>query len=57
MRLDRGLVTFEDDGQPRFSKQLSGEATAHLKWEKPIPLNDLHREKLAWHRNELFQVG
>ena len=54
---DRGLVTFEDDGQPQFSKQLSEEASAHLKWEKPLQLNDLHREKLAWHRNELFKVG
>ena len=51
---DYGLVTFEDDGKPTFSKRLSGEAMAYLKWEKPIQFNDLHRAKLAWRRTQLF---
>lgn len=51
---DRGLVTFDDDGQPHFSPTLSDAAVAEMRWHKPIPLTDKHREGLAWHRNNLF---
>lgn len=51
---DRGLVTFDDDGLPLFSPKLSEAARVELRWQGPIPLNDKHRAKLAWHRAKSF---
>ncbi len=51
---DRGLATFNDDGQPAFSPALSDPARAALRWHHPIPLTDKHRQRLAWHRANLF---
>lgn len=47
---DRGLVTFDDDGRPVFSANLSEIARAELRWHSPIPLTDEHRWRLAHHR-------
>lgn len=54
---DKGLVTFEDDGTPRFHPSLSHEAENALCWTAPIPLTDQHRINLAWHRREEFAKG
>ena len=51
---DRGLVTFDDDGLPQFSRKLSETARAELRWQSPIPLTDKHRDRLVWHRAEAF---
>lgn len=51
---DRGLVTFADDGTPRFSPALSEQAREQLGWRNAIPLTDRHRQRLAWHRAKLF---
>ena len=51
---DRGLVTFEDDGAPRFAPSLSPTAHAELRWNAPIALNDQHRLRLIWHRERVF---
>jgi hypothetical protein len=51
---DRGLVTFDDEGQPQFSPSLSDNARAELRWRGPIPLTDKHRKRLSWHRTNLF---
>ena len=48
---DRGLVTFDEDGRPRFSDGLSETARAALNWQnKPIPLESKHQNYLTWHR-------
>ncbi len=52
---DRGLVTFDDEGQPHFSPCLSEIARAELRWQDPIPLTDKHRKRLTWHRSNVFQ--
>lgn len=51
---DRGLVTFDDEGQPQFSPFLSDSARAELRWQEPILLTDKHRKQLTWHRTNLF---
>jgi hypothetical protein len=51
---DRGLVTFDEEGQPQFSSALSEEARAELRWQNPILLTDMHRTRLIWHRTNLF---
>jgi HNH endonuclease len=51
---DRGLVTFDDDGQPQFSVKLSDAARLELRWYAPLPLNDKLRSRLKWHRTSLF---
>jgi hypothetical protein len=51
---DRGLVTFDDEGQPHFSPTLSNIARTELRWDKPIPLTDKHRKRLTWHRTNHF---
>lgn len=51
---DRGLVTFDDEGQPQFSPSLSDVARAQLRWQGPIPVTDKHRKRLSWHRSNLF---
>jgi hypothetical protein len=52
---DGGLVTFEDDGKPRFAQALGNEARALLLWQAPLPLTDRHRAYLAWHRSREFE--
>lgn len=47
---DRALVTFDDQGKPDFSPNLSKQARAELRWNSPIPLTDEHRHRLARHR-------
>ncbi|MDW9830298.1 HNH endonuclease [Sinorhizobium meliloti] len=47
---DSGLVSFDDAGKPLFSPSLGPHAKALLRWQRPIPLSEKHREKLAWHR-------
>jgi hypothetical protein len=47
---DRALVTFDDEGKPRFSPSLSEPAQAELRWHSPISLTDEHRRRLGRHR-------
>jgi len=51
---DRGLVTFDDKGQPLLSPALTDVARAELRWRDPISLTNNHRKQLAWHRANLF---
>lgn len=51
---DRGLVTFNDEGEPHFSPALSEGARAELRWYKPLPLTEGHRARLARHRAQIF---
>jgi hypothetical protein len=51
---DRGLVTFNDDGEPHFSPALSEPARAELRWHKPLPLTEEHRARLTRHRTQIF---
>lgn len=51
---DRGLVTFDDDGNPVFSHSLSEAARTELRWRTAITLTDRHRERLVWHRTHQF---
>ena len=51
---DKGLVTFEDSGVPRFSPTLSAIALQALRWSAPIPLTAKHRANLEWHRQYEF---
>ncbi|MCT2538747.1 HNH endonuclease [Sedimentimonas flavescens] len=51
---DRGLVSFGDDGHPMFSSTLGEMARRALAWREPIPLSEGHRERLSWHRDNLF---
>jgi hypothetical protein len=48
---DRALVTFDDDGEPRFSPKLSELARAELRWTSRLSLTDHHRQRLAQHRD------
>ena len=52
---DKGLLTFDDDGHPQFSSALTEAARSQLRWHDPIPLTDNQRERLAWHRENLFR--
>lgn len=47
---DSGLVSFDDSGAPLLSPLLGAEAKALLRWEEALPLSEMHRQKLAWHR-------
>ena len=51
---DKGLVTFEDDGTPRYAPALGAEACAALGWTVPIALSAQHRLRMAWHREKIF---
>lgn len=51
---DRGLVTFDDQGNPQFSPALSEKGRSALDWKAPLQLTDMHRKKLVWHRENLF---
>lgn len=48
---DRALVTFDDQGHPEFSPDLSEQARGELRWDSPISLTDEHRRRLARHRD------
>lgn len=50
---DRALVTFDDEGNPQFSPELSEQARAELRWSAPISLIDEHRRRLARHRERV----
>ncbi|TCP39268.1 HNH endonuclease [Rhodovulum marinum] len=52
---DRGLVSFDDDGQPLLSPILGEQARSELRWQQPIALTDKHRGRLAWHRAQRFE--
>lgn len=51
---DKGAVTFEEDGAPRFSPTLSVEGRQALRWSASIPLTAKHRANLEWHRRYEF---
>jgi hypothetical protein len=53
---DAGLVTFEDDGSPKFATDLGEEARSLLRWQAPLPLTSRHRAYLAWHRAREFSA-
>ncbi|MWD28976.1 HNH endonuclease [Aquicoccus sp. SCR17] len=53
---DSGLVTFDQNGVPVFSKLLSNLAQAQLRFETPIKLNAKHQMFLGWHRNYVFKT-
>ncbi len=53
---DRALVTFDDDGIPELSPQLSTAARQALHCSQPIPLTDSHRENLAHHRQRFRNI-
>jgi len=56
---DRGLVTFGDDGKPRFARSISRTAREKLghTQQQRIPLNSVkeRRSYLAWHREHVFK--
>lgn len=54
---DAGLLTFADDGEPIHSRHAS-EAARRALLSSPapkLPLHNEHRERLAWHRVNIFQ--
>jgi len=54
---DQGLVSFDDEGRPIVSPDLSDAAMAALQPGNaaPLPLTPEHRARLAWHRTHLWQ--
>lgn len=54
---DEGLVTFDDEGRPVASSDLTDAAIAALQFRNaaPLPLTPEHRVRLAWHRTHLWQ--
>ncbi|WP_316201284.1 MULTISPECIES: HNH endonuclease [unclassified Bradyrhizobium] len=50
---DRALVTFDDEGRPEFSSDLSEKGRGELRWSAPIPLTDGHRRRLVHHRKRV----
>ena len=51
---DRGLITFDDGGEPVYSNVLGSTARAHLQWTAPIALTSSHIVRLEWHRGNVF---
>src|SRR5690625_342181 len=51
---DRGLVTFDDEGRPLFSRGLSGKARTELRWQRPLTLTEAHRKRLRWQQEHVF---
>lgn len=47
---DRALVTFDDNGKPQFSTELTERAREELRWRSPISLTEEHRRRLVRHR-------
>jgi hypothetical protein len=54
---DRALVTFDDEGNPQFSAELSEQARAERRWSSPISLTDEHRRRLARHRKRAQEAS
>lgn len=54
---DRGLVSFDGDGQPLLSPRLDEASRSHLRWSGKLSLGAEHRARLAWHRKNLFKSG
>lgn len=54
---DAGLVTFDDTGNPIYSKSLTPEARKALQHNHLIPLNPKHRAQLEWHRSVHFHTS
>jgi hypothetical protein len=55
---DKGLVSFADDGMPMASPCLGEDARGALAFDTAPPLRGLHdpqRQRLAWHREHVFQ--
>ena len=54
---DEGLVTFDDEGRPIASSDLTDAAIAALQLSNAValPLTPEHRVRLAWHRTHLWQ--
>ncbi|QNL18857.1 HNH endonuclease [Hyphobacterium sp. CCMP332] len=54
---DKGLVSFDDDGAPIYGPNLSEKARDALEHQvqQCIPIRDAHRERLAYHRQHVFQ--
>ncbi len=55
---DRGLVSFDDAGQPLYARTLSQPARTNLTQTltAAIVLTDHHRSRLAHHRTEVFEM-
>ena len=52
---DRGLVSFQDDGRPCFSPQLTDAAKQHLPTDSTLQgLTKAHQCHLQWHRQNIF---
>ena len=54
---DQGLVTFDTEGKPEFSPELSDQGCSELRWERPISLTENHQKQLDWHRKHIFKNG
>lgn len=52
---DVGLVSFNDDGSPKFSVRLTPEARSELRYGERLSLTQKHRGFLEWHRAKVFQ--
>lgn len=54
---DEGLVTFDDEGRPIVSPDLTDAAIAALRLGRatPLPLTPERRVRPAWHRTHLWQ--
>ncbi len=53
---DKGLVTFQDDGSPRFSSKLTAQARSSLSADSGqiLGFTDEHKRNLIWHRDRVF---
>lgn len=53
---DKGLVTFHDDGSPKFSSKLTASARNSLSDHSSLisGLTAKHKENLIWHRDQVF---
>ena len=52
----KGLVTFKDDGTPRFSSKLSAPAMSSFSGHSKQVSGQTagHKENLIWHRDQVF---
>lgn len=53
---DRALVTFDDEGKPEFSPNISDAARQALEWGKHLQLTDAHRKHLMNHRHRFIEL-
>ena len=53
---DSGLVTFEDDGTPRFASSLTKTTRNALRWTGPLSLTQAHLPQMNWHRHHIFRT-